>query len=241
MSHSISAIAATMNAVDARAGGVVAGRADGRLQPAGMVLFRVLHRDHARYPGCADRKLCRGARPDQTFRRRTAQFGVPSRLRQPARRRLTLSDRARTAKLEAPIEARITAPASGADRLTYGVAPSAGGQDTNAGYIVGGEGFFRRLPNRLHVPRVTVTDKLRSHGVAKRQLLPEVEHRHSRYLINRAEIHIAQHGAENGRCSGSSRWSRCRPFRYYVASATTHSFKCRPLAFIVSAVGRTSR
>ena len=25
--------------------------------------------------------------------------------------------------------------------------------------------------------------------------------------------------------------------RYYVASATTHSFKCRPLAFIVAAVG----
>jgi putative transposase len=34
---------------------------------------------------------------------------------------------------------------------------------------------------------VIVTDKLRSYGVAKRQLLPDVEHRQSRYLNNRAE------------------------------------------------------
>ena len=32
-----------------------------------------------------------------------------------------------------------------------------------------------------------VTDKLRSHGVAHRELLPKVEHRQSRYLNNRAE------------------------------------------------------
>jgi putative transposase len=37
--------------------------------------------------------------------------------------------------------------------------------------------FFRRLLKGLQcVPRVIVTDKLRSHGVAKRQLLPDVEH-----------------------------------------------------------------
>ena len=48
--------------------------------------------------------------------------------------------------------------------------------------------FFRRLLNGQHyVPRVIVTDKLRSYGVAKRQLLPAVEHRQSRYLNNRAE------------------------------------------------------
>ena len=48
--------------------------------------------------------------------------------------------------------------------------------------------FFRRLLKGLHyVPRVIVTDKLRSYGVAKRQLLPEAEHRQSRYLNNRAE------------------------------------------------------
>jgi putative transposase len=37
------------------------------------------------------------------------------------------------------------------------------------------------------VPRVIVTDKLRSYGVAQRRLLPGVEHRQSRYLNNRAE------------------------------------------------------
>jgi DDE superfamily endonuclease len=42
---------------------------------------------------------------------------------------------------------------------------------------------FRRLLRGLHyVPWVIVTDKPRSYGVATRQLLPEVEHRQSRYL-----------------------------------------------------------
>ncbi len=48
--------------------------------------------------------------------------------------------------------------------------------------------FFGRL---LHTagckPRVIVTDKLRSYAAAKRCILPEVEHRQSRYLNNRAE------------------------------------------------------
>src|ERR1700692_4610368 len=48
--------------------------------------------------------------------------------------------------------------------------------------------FFRRLLRGLqYVPRVIVTDKLRSYGVAHRKLLPKVEHRQSRYLNNRAE------------------------------------------------------
>jgi putative transposase len=48
--------------------------------------------------------------------------------------------------------------------------------------------FFRRLLKELqYVPRVIVTDKLRSYGVARRALLPKVEHRQSRYLNNRAE------------------------------------------------------
>jgi putative transposase len=48
--------------------------------------------------------------------------------------------------------------------------------------------FFRRLLKGLaYVPRVIVTDKLRSYGVAKRHLLPDTEHRQSRYLNNRAE------------------------------------------------------
>jgi putative transposase len=48
--------------------------------------------------------------------------------------------------------------------------------------------FFRRLLKGLqYVPRVSVTDRLRSYGVAQRHLLPEVEHRPSRDLNNRAE------------------------------------------------------
>jgi putative transposase len=48
--------------------------------------------------------------------------------------------------------------------------------------------FFRRLLKGLqYVPRVIMTDKLRSYGVARRQLLPKVEHRQIRYLNTRAE------------------------------------------------------
>jgi putative transposase len=35
---------------------------------------------------------------------------------------------------------------------------------------------------------VIVTDKLKSYTAAKRQILPSVEHRQSRYLNNRAEV-----------------------------------------------------
>jgi putative transposase len=48
--------------------------------------------------------------------------------------------------------------------------------------------FFRQL---LHAaerrPRVIITDKLRSYAAAKRLVLPNVIHRQSRYLNNRAE------------------------------------------------------
>jgi putative transposase len=37
------------------------------------------------------------------------------------------------------------------------------------------------------VPRVIITDKLKSYGAAKREILPGVEHRQHRYLNNRAE------------------------------------------------------
>ena len=39
----------------------------------------------------------------------------------------------------------------------------------------------------MYVPRVIVTDKLKSYGAAKREILPGVEHRQQRYLNNRAE------------------------------------------------------
>jgi putative transposase len=48
--------------------------------------------------------------------------------------------------------------------------------------------FFKRLLRGLqYKPRRLVTDGLRSYGVAHRTLLPDVLHRKSRYLNNRAE------------------------------------------------------
>ncbi|MET8747955.1 IS6 family transposase [Streptomyces sp. NPDC004728] len=48
--------------------------------------------------------------------------------------------------------------------------------------------FFRRLLKTTRtVPRVVVTDKLRSYGAAHREVMPSVEHRSHKGLNNRAE------------------------------------------------------
>ena len=48
--------------------------------------------------------------------------------------------------------------------------------------------FFRKLLKGLrYVPRVLITDKLRSYGAAKAAVLPSVEHHHQKYQNNRAE------------------------------------------------------
>src|ERR671925_116656 len=48
--------------------------------------------------------------------------------------------------------------------------------------------FFRKLLKGCrYVPRVIVTDKLKSYGAAKQEMLAGVEHRQHRYLNNRAE------------------------------------------------------
>ncbi|MFF2470429.1 IS6 family transposase [Streptomyces mirabilis] len=48
--------------------------------------------------------------------------------------------------------------------------------------------FFRRLMKRTRaVPRVIVTDRLRSYGAAHREVMPSVEHRSHKGLNNRAE------------------------------------------------------
>jgi putative transposase len=48
--------------------------------------------------------------------------------------------------------------------------------------------FFRKLLTGLeYAPRVLVTDKLASYGVARRRLMTGVAHRRSKYLNNRAE------------------------------------------------------
>jgi len=51
------------------------------------------------------------------------------------------------------------------------------------------ERFFKKLLKGLqYAPRAVVTDKLPSYGAAKREILPGVEHRQSRYPNNRAEV-----------------------------------------------------
>jgi len=48
--------------------------------------------------------------------------------------------------------------------------------------------FFRKLLKGLrYVPSLIVTDKLRSYGAAKAEVLPSVEHRKQKYQNNRAE------------------------------------------------------
>ena len=48
--------------------------------------------------------------------------------------------------------------------------------------------FFRKLLKTVqYVPRVIITDKLRSYGVAKAEVLPSVEHLQQKYQNNRAE------------------------------------------------------
>ena len=49
--------------------------------------------------------------------------------------------------------------------------------------------FFCKLLRGLHyAPRVIVTDKPKSDAVAKRTILPHVEHRQSKHLNNRIEV-----------------------------------------------------
>jgi putative transposase len=49
--------------------------------------------------------------------------------------------------------------------------------------------FFRKLLKGLqYVPRVIVTDKLKSYAAAKRKIMPGVGHRQSRYLNNKIKV-----------------------------------------------------
>jgi hypothetical protein len=57
-----------------------------------------------------------------------------------------------------------------------------------------------------------VTDKLRSHGVAQRRLLPGVGHRQSRYLKILPRTHIGRRDGESDRCNGSNRSTRHSTF-----------------------------
>jgi putative transposase len=70
--------------------------------------------------------------------------------------------------------------------------------------------FFRKLLKGLqYVPRVVITDKLKSYGAAQREILPGVEHRQSRYL--------------NNRCENSHRPTRQREYRMQGFKSAGHA------------------
>ena len=70
--------------------------------------------------------------------------------------------------------------------------------------------FFRKLLKGLqYVPRVLITDKLKSYGAAKREILPGVEHRQSRSL--------------NNRCENSHRPTRQREYRMQGFKSAGHA------------------
>ena len=70
--------------------------------------------------------------------------------------------------------------------------------------------FFRKLLKGLqYVPRVIITEKLKSYGAAKRESLPGVEHRQSRSL--------------NNRCENSQRPTRQREYRMQGFKSAGHA------------------
>ncbi len=72
---------------------------------------------------------------------------------------------------------------------------SRGSRWQRAGYLVqsrrnkkAAKRFFRKLLKGLrYVPRVIITDKLKSYSAAKAEIMPSVEHRRHKGLNNRAE------------------------------------------------------
>ena len=92
--------------------------------------------------------------------------------------------------------------------------------------------FFKRLM-RSHgsEPRKIVTDKLRSYGVAHRELIPETIHSTKQYENNRAEqSHEATRVRGRGMRGPASRWSDISEFksarqaqRFLSAHAAVHN------------------
>ena len=78
--------------------------------------------------------------------------------------------------------------------------------------------FFRKLLTEpRYAPRVMITDKLRSYAAAKREVVPDVEHRQSRDLNNRAE---ASHQPTRRR---ERQMQRFKPGRHAQRFLSAHS------------------
>ena len=75
------------------------------------------------------------------------------------------------------------------------------------------------------MPRVLITDKLRSYGAARRRVLRSVEHRRSKYLNNRAEN---SHQPTRQRERAMKRFTSARHARRFLSAFTGISPHFRP-------------
>src|SRR5262245_46110875 len=93
--------------------------------------------------------------------------------------------------------------------------------------------FFRKLLKGLaYVPRVIITDQLKSYGAAKREILPGVEHRQSRYLNNRCENSHRPTRQRERRMQGFKSPGHAQRFLSAYGSITQHF---RPRRHLLSA------
>ena len=95
--------------------------------------------------------------------------------------------------------------------------------------------FFGKLLKGLqYVPRVLVTDKLASYGVAHRELMPSVTHRQSKYLNNRAEN---SHQPTRQRERAMKRFKSARHAQQFLSAFSGISPHFRPRRHRLSAAG----
>ena len=95
--------------------------------------------------------------------------------------------------------------------------------------------FFRKLLTGLqYVPRVLVTDKLASYGVAHREMMGSVTHRKSKYLNNRAEN---SHQPTRQRERAMKRFKSARHAQQFLSAFSGISPHFRPRRHRLSAAG----
>jgi len=93
--------------------------------------------------------------------------------------------------------------------------------------------FFNRLLKSLQcTPPVVATDKLKSYSVARRELLPDAEHRESRYLNNRAEN---SHRPTRRRERQMQRFKSMRQAQRFLAAHAFISGHFRPQRHLMTA------
>jgi putative transposase len=93
--------------------------------------------------------------------------------------------------------------------------------------------FFRTLLKGLrYVPRVIITEKLQSYGAVKRESLPGVEHRQSRYRHNRCEHSHRPTRQREYRMQGCKSAGQAQRFLSAYGPIVHH---CRPRRHVLSA------